>query len=388
MHTEAANATTSGNDRKMIGIQVDTSTGWGRRLLMGVFKYKSQQPNWDVWTCPKSFAESQHLPHGMRFDGAIVYIGNEKQAHSIARYGIPIINASVFDSEPYGIPNIPPDQETPINLAFSFFRKRGYRSFAYCGPTRLPFVRGYGERFKDRVESAGFSCSVLNVNATTFHNQLQALPPPCAILGWPRTIYQLLAACHALNMRIPEEFPILAQDEDDILNQLSSPPLSAIQVPAEQIGYEAARLLHLLMDGKELPKERKIPKPRDIIERQSTNALAIDDSQIRTALHFIRNHSHRPCSVDEIAELTGLSRRTLERRFRKFFSRTIAEEIQSVRLEKARSMLNTTDLPVADIAPRCGFSSAEYFIYVFRKVHKMTPIAFRNHNRGMVKSSQ
>src|SRR5690606_2211165 len=137
-------------------VQVDTSTGWGRQLLTGVFNYKSKQPNWDIWTSPNSFAEPCHLPAGIVFDGAIAYVGNEKQAHSMARHGIPVINASIFDSEPFGIPNVPPDQETPNQLAFEFYRKRGYRSFAYCGPTDLPFIRSYGEAFRKRVETAGF----------------------------------------------------------------------------------------------------------------------------------------------------------------------------------------------------------------------------------------
>jgi len=366
----------------MIGIQVDTSTGWGRKLLTGVFKYKSQQPSWDIWTCPKSFAESQKLPYGMQFDGAIVYIGTEQQARSIARYQIPVINASVFDSEPYGIPNIPPDQDTPVELAYNFFRRRGYLHYAYCGPTRIPFLRTFAQKFKARVEEEGFSCSILNVSASMLNKQLVKLPTPCAIFAWPRTIYQLLAACHALNIRIPEDFAILAQDEDDILNQISSPPLSAIQVPAEQIGYEAARLLHLLLDGKKLPRKRNVPKPREIIERQSTNSLAIDDDKIRAARHFILKNSHQSCTVNEIAAFTGLSRRTLERRFQQLTGRTIAREIQLMRLEKARAMLRTTELPIADIAPLCGFSSTEYFIYVFRKTLKVTPGAYRKGNHG------
>lgn len=369
--------------RRLVAVQVDTSTGWGRQLLTGIFHYKSKQPDWDIWTSPTTFAEPHDLPPGLVFDGAIVYVGNEKQARKMVRYGIPVVNVSVFDSEPFGIPNLPPDTDTPIDLAFGFFQRRGYRRVAYCGPVRTPSVRQYAHKLTERAHAAGCECAILDVGSKTFIQQLGELRLPCAVLAWPRTVYQLLAACHALNLRIPEELPILAQADDDILHQISSPPLSAIRVPAERIGQEASRMLHLMMDGKPLPSERSIPKPRDIIERQSTNALAIEDEEIRKALHFIRQHSHRPFSVDDIAELTGLSRRTLERRFRDLFGRTVAEEIKHTRLERARAMLNETDLPVADIAPRCGFSSAEYFIYVFRKAHKVTPVAFRNRHRGV-----
>jgi LacI family transcriptional regulator len=373
----------SASPRKMIAVQVDTSTGWGRRMLAGIFNYQSQQSDWDVWTSPKSFTEFNNFPASLVFDGAITYISNERQALKMKSYGIPIVNASVFDSEPYGIPNIPPDMEAPCQLAFDFFRNRGYRNFAYCGPTKISYVNQYANNLKKVVLAAGFSFQVLNVNSKQFEAQVKVLEVPCAILAWPRTVYQLLAACHSQNRRIPEELPILAQDEDDILNRLSSPPLSAIQVPAEQIGIEAARLLHKMISGEKLAKERISPKPRDIIERQSTNALAIDDDQLRQILHFIRNQFHTAISVDDIADHVGLSRRTMERRFRGLFGHTVGEEIRNTRLEKARSMLNETDLSVAEIGPRCGFSSAEYFIYVFSQVHGMTPIAFRRKNRGL-----
>lgn len=367
----------------MIAVQVDTSTGWGRRMLTGIFNYKSQQSNWDVWTSPKSFTEFNNFPSSLVFDGAIAYIGNKHQALKMKHYGIPIVNASVFDSEPFGIPNIPPDQEAPCQLAFNFFRIRGYRNFAYCGPTKISYVNQYANTLKRVVQAAGFNFQVLNVNSKQFEAQVKDLSAPCAILAWPRTIYQLLAVCHSQNRRIPEELPILAQDEDDILNKLSSPPLSAIQVPAEQIGIEAARLLHAMMERRTLPRERISPKPRDIIERQSTNTLAIEDDQLRNVLHFIRNQFHKAISVDDVASYAGLSRRTMERRFLKLFGHTVGEEIRNTRLEKARSMLNETDLSVAEIGPRCGFSSAEYFICVFGQTHNMTPIAFRRRNRGL-----
>jgi AraC-like DNA-binding protein len=56
----------------------------------------------------------------------------------------------------------------------------------------------------------------------------------------------------------------------------------------------------------------------------------------------------------------------------------LKEYIQEVRLRHARLMLNTTRLPIQEIASNCGFLDVNYFTRVFRKVHGISPRAYRN----------
>jgi len=51
--------------------------------------------------------------------------------------------------------------------------------------------------------------------------------------------------------------------------------------------------------------------------RRSTDVLAVEDHHLAKALRFIRDHARKPLAVDEVALATTLSRRALERRFRK-----------------------------------------------------------------------
>jgi LacI family transcriptional regulator len=380
-----ANPTPKSKSR-LFAVQVDTSTGWGRRLLGGVFQYKVGRPDLDIWTCPKSFAEEAQLPKGIKIDGLITYVNSEKEIIEVQGNSFPMINVSIFDTQKFGIPQIPPDQESPIELAYNFFRTRGFHNYAYCGPLDLAYVEDYAVRFKARIAEEHMHCNLIDINSQNLDKSLKKLQFPCAMLAWPRTVYQLLAACHSLSIRIPEELAILCQDEDELLNAYSVPPLSSIRAPASRIGFEAARLLDILVGGGKLPTESIKIECTEIIERRSTDSLAIQDPCIREVLHFVKNHFDKPFSIEDLTKIVNISRRTLERRFKNSIGHTLSYEIQDTRLRKAREMLIHSKVPIADIAPRCGFTSTEYFIYVFGKRYLTTPGQFRSNNREIVES--
>ena len=72
-----------------------------------------------------------------------------------------------------------------------------------------------------------------------------------------------------------------------------------------------------------------------------------------------------------------LSRRSLEKRFRDTIGRTILEEIQLVRLERAKRLLHETTYPISRVAEITGFGSTGYFIQFFQDRVGKTPRKFR-----------
>jgi len=96
-----------------------------------------------------------------------------------------------------------------------------------------------------------------------------------------------------------------------------------------------------------------------------------------TALQFIHREQGRGISVDDIVKHAAVSRRNLETRFREALGRTILEEIQLVRLERAKRLLAETSYPVSKVAELAGFGSAGYFIQFFQKRLGKTPRKYR-----------
>ena len=77
-----------------------------------------------------------------------------------------------------------------------------------------------------------------------------------------------------------------------------------------------------------------------------------------------------------------LSRRALERRFRRALNRRIGEEIRRVHVERAKSLLAGTELSVAAVAKQAGFSGATHLCVVFRQETGLTPTEHRHRLRG------
>jgi LacI family transcriptional regulator len=117
------------------------------------------------------------------------------------------------------------------------------------------------------------------------------------------------------------------------------------------------------------------------VTRRSTDIVALDDAEVAAALHFLHDRAAEPIGVGDLVKHLMISRRGLEIRFRKVVGRTIHEELQRVRLERARRLLLETDLAVPGVAEASGFASASYLAQVFRRAFGITPARFRRQAR-------
>ncbi len=95
------------------------------------------------------------------------------------------------------------------------------------------------------------------------------------------------------------------------------------------------------------------------------------------ALEFIRNNAKRSITVNDIMEKVPVSRRVLERRFRKVLKRSILDEIKRVRMQQVRMMLSDTDLTLSQIANRLDFSSSKHICRFFKQQNNISPMEFR-----------
>ncbi len=95
--------------------------------------------------------------------------------------------------------------------------------------------------------------------------------------------------------------------------------------------------------------------------------------KLLAAIELMEANVEEPLSQEMLARYVGLSRRQLERLFRKHLGRTPAQYYLELRLERARHLLYQTDLPIMDIACACGFVSASHFSTCYRAMYGRTP---------------
>jgi AraC-like DNA-binding protein len=103
---------------------------------------------------------------------------------------------------------------------------------------------------------------------------------------------------------------------------------------------------------------------------------------LKTPVNYIRKNYMRPISLGVLADVSHLSISALERRFKKFLSKTPKQYIIDVRLEHARRLLVETTLPIALVAEQSGFVDASYFSRRFKRKFALLPSEFRAEHRA------
>jgi LacI family transcriptional regulator len=166
-------------------------------------------------------------------------------------------------------------------------------------------------------------------------------------------------------------------DNDDLVCQLCSPPLSSIEANCERIGYFAAETLGRVLRGGRPDLRETLIKPTTLVSRRSTDATAVREPIVAEALRFIRAYACKDLGALEVARHTNVSRRFLEQQFRKIVGRTIHTEIQRVRLETAQRLLGETDWKLQTVAERSGFKQAAHMSAVFHDKLRLRPGQYR-----------
>jgi LacI family transcriptional regulator len=319
-------------------------------------------------------------------DGILARIENRQVARAVLATGRPAVDLSAGRLAP-SLPWVETDDAAFAHLAADHLMGHGLRQFGYCGDARFAWSGHRARVFEEIVQRAGCPCAKfifpkspgnLLRQRAELKQWLCDLPKPAGVFACYDIMgQQVLDACREAGIAVPDEISVIAVDDDELLCELSHPPLSSIIPNARQTGYEAAALLDRLMRGGRMGPLGHLIPPVGVRQRQSTDILATSDLQIARAVRFIQDHACDPINVADVVNAGALSRRVLEKRFLKELNRTPHAEILRVRLDRVRRLLTTTALSLEEIAARAGFEHPEYLSTVFKRETGVSPGRFR-----------
>lgn len=103
-----------------------------------------------------------------------------------------------------------------------------------------------------------------------------------------------------------------------------------------------------------------------------------EDESVKKAQEFIEQHFQDKITVDQLASMLALGRRSLERRFKKSTSNTVTEYIQRVKVEAAKKSFETSRKNINEIMYDVGYSDVKAFRMVFKKMTGVSPLEYRN----------
>lgn len=207
---------------------------------------------------------------------------------------------------------------------------------------------------------------------------LRDAPKPMGLLTFnDRMAARICTICQLNGLSVPDEVAILGHGNSAIICESAPVRLSSIQIVGKEFADAVAKLLQHLMDGGTAPTSPVMIAPKGIIVRESTDVFEAGDVAAAQAVRYLWQNCHRNIGVSDVANELGISRRSLEYRFRKAVGRSLNEELRRRRLERCANLLETTELPVAEIVKMVGFSSESYLYAAFRHAYGMTPKSYR-----------
>jgi LacI family transcriptional regulator len=385
-----------------VAVLVETHIGPGRDMLRGIARYVRESGPWALHLEPRIhlFADGWE-PKWLstwRGHGIIARFETNSVVAAARRAGVPAVDV-LGDAPDRHFPLVHVDDTAIARLAAEHLLERGFRQFGFVSRANRHWSARRLDGFRQAVGKHGFSCSVLEVSDFEdlgeawdgFIEQAAAWirqqPKPLGLMlcsdhmGPPLT-----QACRQAGVAVPEEVAIVGVDNDDPLCAICDPPLSSVCPNHEQVGYQAAALLHRMMSGMSSPPPRQQPMmiaPRAVIVRQSSEVSAIDDPVISFALTMIRENACNGLQVRDVAEHVPVSRSVLQRRFRSVLGRSVHEEIVRMQLRKAQELLRETELPLRVIAEKTGFNHQEYMGAVFKSRLGATPGQYRRRHHAL-----
>jgi LacI family transcriptional regulator len=194
------------------------------------------------------------------------------------------------------------------------------------------------------------------------------LPKPVAVFVVNDSRGQrLLEACRRVGAAVPDEVAVLANENDELVCSMATPPLSSLIAATEKMGYEAARLLDRLMAGGPRPRKRRGVRPAGRGHAPVDRRAGARRSVVARAVRFIREHAGDGIRVPQVLAQVGRVAHQPGPPLRAALGRTPHDEIVRVQLQRAMELLAQTSLKTLAVAEKAGFRHVEYMGVVFRK---------------------
>ncbi len=188
--------------------------------------------------------------------------------------------------------------------------------------------------------------------------------------------WRAMEACRIAGLRVGSDVALICVGDDPMFCDATEPKLSHITANHLGLGRAAAEKLHRAMAGFEIPPDTVLPGV-DVAVRASTELTAYADREIAAAIRFIYDHVEDAISVDDVAAHVHVSPRTLLRRFQHIKGHGVYEEIRRSRVETAKRLLTTTDLPMAHVAVASGMGLQSKLSQEVRRATGRTPTRYR-----------
>ncbi len=383
--------TTTNKGPLRIALAYQLGAPYPEQITHGILRYSQEQGPWEIVSSPEGSALPFESLSSWKGDGVIAMLETNHQvaiAHSLK---LPIVNLATSLLTPR-ISTVSGDQQEIGKLAAEHFLKRNFRRFAYYGLRDVWYSSERLHGYRECLRNAGYDCDVYETESSLLaeepwkldreglSNWLSSLSPPTAVFtAHDYRARILLERCADLGIEVPSDLAVIGVDDDPIVCQFSEPPLSSIRQNGAEVGYLAASVLDSLIRGEKPLSKPLLVSPEELIARDSTRVVAVEDTTLRKCLDLIDLHHSSPIDVAWLVSRLNASRRHIEKLFQTELGESPHEYLSNIRIERAKTLLDKKPpLPLREIAGQCGFSEPRRLNIVFQRIAACSPREYRD----------
>lgn len=381
---------------RRVAVILHQTVPWLAECVAGIRRYATESGGWHLLNLSpgfQRFGNATSLPraHQWKGDGIIALVDDERELRAAAKAGIPVVNLGSWHAKSFGIPRVTVDHHHGGQLAARHLLDLGLSHLAVFGWKEPWYLERRRQGFLETAHLAGAKCELkvhssrLDADKSWYRRigesvrWMKTLPRPCGVFAMHDYMAQLIAeACHEANLRIPDDVALIGMDNDETICEHLVPKLTSVGRNSQQVGWEAAALLDRLMRGKRPPAADILVPPSGVFARASTDRLYAADPLIQKALDAMRKNLRTPFNIEHLAGSLGVSKRTLEMRFREHLQSSPHNFLTARRIRHAQGLIQTQQGKTLEAtAAASGFGSVQAFRKAFLRVTGESLASFR-----------
>ncbi|MEI6074638.1 MAG: DNA-binding transcriptional regulator [Verrucomicrobiota bacterium] len=374
--------------------RVFLALGWyDYRLHQGIEKY-AQEHGWHLYS---DYTREKIIPWGWEGDGILAWLGaGDDLAEFVTSAKLPTVDFSCRRPQ-LKFPRVLEDHAHAARLAAEHFLTRGFTNFCFYSDANNWSYEERGSGFLKVLAESGHNGAWLRWLESPVYTtgrqewqrkrkwlatqMKQAVKPLAVFAANDQQALDLLESCQSANLKTPEEVAILGAENYLLAPDVMPTPISSVDTNLEVLGYRGAELLDQLMTGRKPPVDPIRIPAAGVVVRQSSDILTITHQGVARSLRYIWDHGHEPICIKDLAGVAAMSQRGLHKAFLEYLDRTPGQELQRVRIERAKKLLAGTNQKVETIAHESGYQSINSFCVAFKRTTGMSAKRFREKMR-------
>ncbi len=377
--------------RSKVTLCFDGSSSEFQPIVRGIYKYARTHNEWEISLATSHFFDSisEWLP-----DGIIGHFHERSLLEMLLERKTPLISTS---TRPLAVPchRVAFDEEAIGRLGAAHLCEVGLAVVGYVStngksdddPTWVGFREVCMARGREAIHLENPFHSLHETIIEPMNDRLahwfSRLARPMGIFVRNDVIaMQVAELAKVVGRQVPGDLSILGVGNNEFLCDLADPSLSSVKVPMETCGFEAARILDRLMASPQQPFHEIKIQPIGVVARRSTGAFLSPDPIFDQAILYIRENFAGGITIKDVVRTVGISRSTLERRFREHLGIVPTDEILRLRLQRASELLARPELSLRDVAMQSGFGDTRTLNHAMSKQFGMTAQEFRQQLGG------